>query len=75
MTIEQQKALMKQALEGWKWMDEVRESERREKLPRTNTAEAIEQLDDAFESALYLHPPRQSSGLQHFRALLDRGRV
>ena len=54
---------MKQWLVGWRAAEPVMERLRREALRHCNTAEAIESLSDAFESALLHLPKSTTSGL------------
>jgi hypothetical protein len=54
---------VRQWLAGWKSAGPVLEQLRVEAIRRSDTAAAIEQLSDAFESALHHIPPALTSGL------------
>ena len=48
---------------------------REEAIRNSNTAEAIEQLSDAFESSLLHYPPQPTSGLVEQQRLFARFRT
>ncbi len=48
---------------GWQAAAPVLEKLRNDSIRNSNTAQAIEQLSDAFESALRNYPPSTTSGL------------
>jgi hypothetical protein len=50
-------------LDGWQAASPVLERLRADAIRRSDTAAAIEQLSDAFESALQHYPPKKTSGL------------
>jgi hypothetical protein len=68
------KKLVRQWLAGWQAAAPVMEKLRAEAIRNTNTAEAIEQLSDAFESALQHYPPQKTSGLVEQQRLFARCR-
>jgi hypothetical protein len=59
---------------GWHSAAEMLERLRAEAIRRSNTAEAIEQLSDAFESARLHYPPAATSGLVEQQRLFSRWR-
>ena len=68
---DQQREIMKRMHEGYEYL----EQERREKVRQTDTAQSIDLLDDAFESAIWLQPePRQTSGMVAQQAIFARAR-
>jgi len=61
-------------LAGWQTAGPVLERLRAEAIRCSNTATAIEQLSDAFESALRHCPPAATSGLVEQQRLFTRWR-
>jgi hypothetical protein len=61
-------------LAGWQRAAPVLEQLRTEAIRRSNSAMAIEQLSDAFESALRHCPPTATSGLVEQQRLFARWR-
>ena len=56
-------------IEGWENAAPTLEKLRNEAIRNSDTASSIEQLSDAFDSALLHYPPTNTSGLveqQHF---------
>jgi hypothetical protein len=74
MTAEEIRARMKAYAMGWKETGELLEAERRERVRHTDTASSLESLNDAFDSAVWLHPPNPSSGLVEQQAIFARAR-
>lgn len=74
MTAEELHARMKAYAMGWKEVGEFLEAERRERVRNADTAKALDLLDGAFESAVWLHPPNLSSGLVEQQAIFMRAR-
>jgi len=74
MTDAELRERMKACAMGWKETGEILEAERRERVRRTDTAKALRNLSDLFDSAVYLHRPAPSSGLVEFYEILGRGR-
>ena len=62
-------------LAGWQTAAEALERLRTETIRRSDTATAIEQLSDAFESALLHYPPAVTSGLVEQQRLFVRCRL
>ncbi len=60
---------------GWQSAAEVLERLRREAIRVADTAAAIEQLSDAFESARLHYPPADTSGLVEQQRLFSRWRA
>jgi hypothetical protein len=58
-----EREMIKRWIEAWKAAGPELEKMRAEDIRSADTALAIEQLADAFASALYLHRPRPDSGL------------
>jgi hypothetical protein len=69
---EAERERIRQWIECWKVAAPVLEQERFEQVRRTDTAEAIMQLSDAFEWARRSYPPSSSSGLVEQQALFHR---
>ena len=65
---------LKRWLSGWKEVDKVQEALRKSRIRKSNTADAILALDDAFRSALWRSPKRCSSGLVEFHEILAKSR-
>jgi hypothetical protein len=61
-------------LEGWRSAAPVLERLRADAVRGSDTAAAIEQLSDAFESALLHYPPAATSGLVEQQRLFMRYR-
>ena len=74
MSTEELHARMKAYAMGWAETGELLDAERRERVRRANTAESLEVLADAFDSAVWLHPPNPSSGLVEQQAIFARAR-
>ena len=74
MTAEELHARMKAYAMGWKEVGEILDAERREHVRQADTAESLEILSDAFDSAVWLHPPNASSGLVEQQAVFARAR-
>jgi hypothetical protein len=65
-------ALMKKWVETWKTTGPILERLRREEIRKTSTVEAMQNLTSAFESAVFLHPMRPSSGLVEQQAIFQK---
>ena len=74
MTAEELHARMKAYAMGGKEVGEILDAERREHVRQADTAESLEILSDAFDSAVWLHPPNPSSGLVEQQAIFARAR-
>ena len=74
MTSEELHARMKAYAMGWKETGELLDAERRERVRQTDTAKSLEILGDAFDSAVWLHPPNPSSGLVEQQSIFARAR-
>jgi hypothetical protein len=62
-------------LSGWQKASIVLERLRAEAIRNSDTAAAIEQLSDAFESALLHYPPPATSGLVEQQRIFARLRL
>jgi len=62
-------------LAGWQTAGPVLEKLRAEAIRNSDTAAAIEQLSDAFESALLHYPPAATSGLVEQQRIFARLRL
>ena len=62
-------------LAGWQTAGPVLEKLRAEAIRNSDTAAAIEQLSDAFESALRHYPPMITSGLVEQQRIFTRLRL
>jgi hypothetical protein len=62
-------------LSGWQKASVVLERLRAEAIRNSDTAAAIEQLSDAFESALLHYPPPATSGLVEQQRIFARLRL
>jgi hypothetical protein len=62
-------------LAGWRKAGPVLERLRAEVIRNSDTAGAIEQLSDAFESALRQYPPAATSGLVEQQRIFARLRL
>jgi hypothetical protein len=71
---EQEKAQIRAWCQNWKEIGPVLEEMRAEDIRAADTVQAMEILDDAFESAVWLNPPRPSSGLIEQQAIFARER-
>ena len=69
---ERQKQLVRQWVRNWEAAGPVLEGLRAEAIRRTDTAAAIEQLSDAFESARRHWSPPATSGLVEQQRLFAR---
>jgi hypothetical protein len=69
---ERQKELVRQWVRNWEVAGPVLEGLRAEAIRRTDTATAIEQLSDAFESARRQCVPPATSGLVEQQRLFAR---
>ena len=74
MTAEELHARMKAYAMGWKETGELLDAERSERVRCADTAQSLELLSDAFDSAVWLHPPNPSSGLVEQQAIFARAR-
>ncbi len=63
---------MRQWVRRWQLAGVELEHMRREEIRHANTRQAIENLDDAFESALRHHVPSSHSGFEEQQALFHR---
>lgn len=70
--VKSQEQLVQRWIEDWKAAGPVLESLRAEEIGRTDTAAAIEQLSDAFESARREWSPSTTSGLVEQQRLFAR---
>lgn len=66
--------VMSQWVKRWQQTGVELEHMRREEIRHANTRQAIENLDDAFESALRHHVPSNHSGFEQQQALFHRRR-
>ena len=66
---------VRQWLAGWQKATPVLERLRADAIRNSNTAAAIEQLSDAFESALRHYQPTKTSGLVEQQRFFARCRV
>ncbi|MDO9540989.1 MAG: hypothetical protein Q7J98_01530 [Kiritimatiellia bacterium] len=66
--------LMRRWIQCWQQAGVELESIRREDIRLANTRQAIENLDDAFESALRHQIPSIHSGLEQQQALFHKSR-
>lgn len=62
----------KQYVRSWAEAGAALEQERRERVRRVDTAQALARLDALFDSALWLHRPAKSSGLVEQQAVFAR---
>lgn len=60
---------MRQWVKRWQQAGVELERMRRDEIHQANTRQAIENLDDAFESALRHHVPSNHSGFEQQQAL------
>ncbi len=61
-------------VQAWKEAGPVLEQMRADEIHSTDTVKAMEILDDAFTSAVWLNPPRESSGLVEQQEIFSRAR-
>ena len=59
----------------WRAAAPILEKLRKDAIRNCDTAQAIEQLSDAFESALLHYPPKNTSGLVEQQLLFARCRL
>ena len=69
---EEERALMRRWVETWKAVGPELEAIRRKEIRETNTVEALEALEDAFNHALRTLPMRKSSGLIEMQDVLAK---
>jgi hypothetical protein len=75
MTPEEKHAREKAYALGWIRTGELLEAFRREDVRNIDTKLSIQQLDDAFESEMWLRPdPRPTSGMVEMQRVLARAR-
>lgn len=74
MTKEEAHARDKQYVRAWAEAGAFLEAERRARVRRVDTAEALERLSTLFDSALWLHRPAESSGLVEQQAIFAKAR-
>lgn len=67
-------ALARKWLAAWKLAAPELERQRRREVRATDTVQAMQLLDDAFESGVWLSPPRPTSGLVEQQAVFARSR-
>ena len=61
-------------IRGWEQAGHIMEKVRRKRLAAVSVEQAIQNLDDAFESARLVSPRRRSSGLLNLQRWLARAR-
>ncbi len=71
---EMDKESVQRWIAGWKAAGPVLEKLRKDAIRNSDTAKAIEQLSDAFDSALLHYPPSKTSGLVEQQRLFARCR-
>ncbi|MCP4111851.1 MAG: hypothetical protein GY749_41045 [Desulfobacteraceae bacterium] len=69
-----EKAEILKWIQNWKEAGAVMEQIRRDEMEHIDIQQIIENLDDAFESALINSPPRLTSGLVEQQAWFDKAR-
>lgn len=74
MTEAELKARMKAYVMGWEETGQYMEAERRYRLRKKQGGLSLEHLGSLFNSAVYLHPPKKSSGFVEFYRILNRSR-
>jgi len=72
MTLDEQKARMKQLVDGWKTLTPFLEREKRVQIRATVTKDAIAALSEFFDHAVASQPPRASSGLIEWQRLVSQ---
>ncbi len=60
--------------ERWRHVAPVLEEMRAQDIRQADTVRAMQLLDEAFESAVRLNPPRPTSGLVEQQAIFSRSR-
>ncbi len=71
---EEEKALTRKCLDAWRQAAPVLEQMRREDIRNADTVKAMQLLDDAFDAAVWMTPPRETSGLVELQRILMRSR-
>ena len=61
-------------MQAWRVAGPLLEQIRAEEIRATDTVRAMEMLDDAFSSAIWLNPPRTGSGLVEQQEIFSRAR-
>jgi hypothetical protein len=74
MTEEESLARAKEYVRAWAEAGAFLEQERRDRVRRVDTAQALEHLDALFDSALWLHRPADASGLVEQQAIFAKAR-
>lgn len=69
---EAERQLIKSRIDQWAAAAPVMQKLRDEEVRRTNTSEAILQLNDAFESAMLHYAARETSGLVEQQAWFSK---
>ncbi len=73
MTPEEEK-LIRLWADCWRHAGPELERMRAEDIRQTDTVRAMQLLDDAFDAAVWLNPPRPTSGLVELQAIFMRSR-
>ena len=61
-------------MQAWRTAGPLLEQVRAEEIRATDTVKAMEMLDDAFSSAIWLNQPRTGSGLVEQQEIFSRAR-
>jgi hypothetical protein len=69
------KKRMRAWVDNWRRLGPILEAERFERLRNVNTCESLLALEDLFNSAVWLHPPKPDSGLVAQQAILMKSRA
>jgi hypothetical protein len=65
---------MKAWVDNWKTLGPILEKLKREESKSANLEETILAMDSAFRSAIYLSPPKKTSGLVDFHLIMAKSR-
>jgi len=71
---EAERKQLQQYVEDWRVLGPILEKMRHAKVEATDTPAALQRLEDAFASALFLHQPTTTSGLVQQQALFAKAR-
>lgn len=65
---------LKAHLKRWEETGAILDAERRDRVRRTDTMQALRRLSSLFDSAVHLHRPSTTSGFVQFYEILSRSR-
>jgi hypothetical protein len=70
--MDESRARLKAWIDGWTEVGAFLDAERYARVREADTAASIRALDSLFDSAVFLHSPKPTSGLVEFYEILGR---